>query len=44
MDCSTSGEMFPRMKDKEVSAMTAYEIIYDFSDDYTDERNISEMF
>lgn len=24
--------------------MTAYEIIYDFSDDYTDERNISEMF
>lgn len=24
--------------------MTAYEIIYDFSNDYTDERNISEMF
>lgn len=24
--------------------MTAYEIIYDFSDDYTDERNISERF
>ena len=34
----------PKSAQKEVTAMTVYAIIYDFSNDYTDERNISERF